>query len=179
MKPIRRIVTGHNAIGRSCIVEDEAIAQPYLSGGNPKHAFYELWETRGAPASNAEIVPTQRPFRLPPPTGGAIFRIVDLPPDRERDFGKLTEVFKSYGAEDALDQKARHGAFHKTQTLDYAVVLAGEVWALMDEGETRMEVGDVLIQRGTNHAWSNRSDDICRLLFVLMDAPRQEVEQEK
>ncbi|MBL8665443.1 MAG: cupin domain-containing protein, partial [Candidatus Odyssella sp.] len=58
----------------------------------------------------------------------------------------------------------------KTASVDYIVILSGEIWALMDEGEVLMKPGDVLIQRGTNHAWSNRSDKPCRFLAVLVDA---------
>ena len=65
---------------------------------------------------------------------------------------------------------ARHPAMHKTSTVDYALVVDGEIWALMDEGERLLRAGDCLIQRGTNHAWSNRSDRPCRVAFVLVSA---------
>ena len=58
---------------------------------------------------------------------------------------------------------------HTTESVDYAIVLHGEIYARMDEGETLLRTGDVLIQRGTNHAWANRSDDVCRVAFVLID----------
>jgi uncharacterized cupin superfamily protein len=61
---------------------------------------------------------------------------------------------------------------HKTQTVDYAIVLQGEIYAVMDEGETLMRAGDVLIQRGTNHAWANRSQQMARICFVLIDGRR-------
>jgi hypothetical protein len=64
----------------------------------------------------------------------------------------------------------RHPGFHKTSSVDYAIVLAGEIYALMDEGEVLLKQGDVLVQRGTNHAWSNRSDAPAYLAFVLIDA---------
>ena len=59
---------------------------------------------------------------------------------------------------------------HRTQTVDYAIVLSGEIWALMDSDETKMKAGDILVQRGTNHAWSNRSNKPCLVAFVLIDA---------
>jgi quercetin dioxygenase-like cupin family protein len=65
---------------------------------------------------------------------------------------------------------ARHPGMHKTNTLDYAVVLSGEIYAVMDEDEVLLNAGDCLIQRGTNHAWSNRTDQPCRIAFVLVDA---------
>ena len=64
----------------------------------------------------------------------------------------------------------RHPGFHKTDTIDYAIVLSGEIYALMDEGEVLLKAGDVLIQRGTNHAWSNRTEEPCCVAFVLIDA---------
>ena len=64
----------------------------------------------------------------------------------------------------------RHPGFHKTDSIDYAIVLSGEIWALMDEGEVLLKAGDVLIQRGTNHAWSNRTEQPCCVAFVLIDA---------
>ncbi len=64
----------------------------------------------------------------------------------------------------------RHAHMHRTRSIDYAIVLSGEIWAVMDEGETKMVAGDVLIQRGTNHAWANRSNAPCVVAFVLIDA---------
>jgi quercetin dioxygenase-like cupin family protein len=69
--------------------------------------------------------------------------------------------------------RARHPGFHQTDTVDYAIVLEGEVWAILDEAETLLKAGDVLIQRGTFHAWDNRSEAVCRVLFVLIDAERE------
>jgi quercetin dioxygenase-like cupin family protein len=77
----------------------------------------------------------------------------------------------SASARAAFDRGApRHPGFHKTSSVDYAIVLAGEIHALMDEGEVLLKQGDVLVQRGTNHAWSNRSDAPAYLAFVLIDA---------
>ena len=84
-------------------------------------------------------------------------------------------MFREIGGADAhaagkVNGDQRHFWFHKTETLDYAIVLEGEIWALVDVGECLLRAGDVLIQRGTNHAWSNRSDRPCRVAFVLLDA---------
>jgi naringenin degradation protein FdeH len=173
-KPIRRVVTGHNAEGLSVFVQDGAAPQVYRR--SPGSAVVtELWETRGTPADNrgnAEV--TDHPFRLAPPKTGSVFRIVEYPPDRER----LAALAQERAAGDdgsghisALDRGApRHPGFHKTHSVDYAIVLSGEIHALMDEGEVRLSAGDVLIQRGTNHAWSNRTDAPAYVAFVLIDA---------
>jgi mannose-6-phosphate isomerase-like protein (cupin superfamily) len=173
-KPIRRVVTGHNAAGKSVFVMDAAA--PHVYCRSPGSAVVtELWETRGAPADNrghAEV--TDHAFRLAPPKAGTVFRIIEYPPDKER----LAALARERAAGDdgsghiaALDRGSpRHPGFHKTHSVDYAIVLAGEIHALMDEGEVLLKAGDVLIQRGTNHAWSNRTDAPATLAFVLIDA---------
>jgi len=173
-KPIRRVVTGHDAAGKSVFVRDGAA--PHVYCRSPGSAVVtELWETRGAPADNhgqAEV--TDHPFRLAPPQTGTVFRIIEYPPDKER----LNALARERAAGDdgsghiaALDRGSpRHPGFHKTHSVDYAIVLSGEIYALMDEGEVLLKAGDVLIQRGTNHAWSNRTDAPATLAFVLIDA---------
>jgi quercetin dioxygenase-like cupin family protein len=109
---------------------------------------------------------------LEPPARGTIFRVVDFPPDKGMA-GKVDreKAFAAMGAEQAMDRSAaRHPAMHKTNSVDYALVLDGEIWALMDEGETLLKAGDCLVQRGTNHAWSNRTDTPCRVAFILVNA---------
>jgi quercetin dioxygenase-like cupin family protein len=173
-KPIRRVVTGHNAEGLSVFVQDGAAPQVYRR--SPGSAVVtDLWETRGAPADNrgnAEV--TDHPFRLAPPRTGSVFRIVEYPPDRERLAALAKERAEGddgSGHISALDRGApRHPGFHKTHSVDYAIVLSGEIYALMDEGEVLLAAGDVLIQRGTNHAWSNRTEAPAHVAFVLIDA---------
>jgi hypothetical protein len=171
-KPIRRVVTGHDASGRSVFVMDGA--PPHVHRRSPgSAAVTELWETRATPADNRgndEV--TDHPFRLPPPRHGSVFRIIDYPPDKERLAALAQERSAHPGDADArlYHGASRHPGFHKTSSVDYAIVLAGEIYAMMDEGEVLLRAGDVLIQRGTNHAWSNRSDAPARLAFVLIDA---------
>jgi naringenin degradation protein FdeH len=140
----RRIVTGHDASGRSVVLAD---------GPSPKTldvgtaAFHEIWVTDQTPAQIAatEPDPTDRPVRTPPPANGAVVRFTEMAP----------------GAESPM---------HRTETLDVGVVLEGETWLLLDDGsETRVGVGDAVVQRGTNHAWANRSDHPARMIFVLID----------
>ena len=80
-------------------------------------------------------------------------------------------AFAAMGADHAMDPEgSRHPGMHKTATVDYAIVLSGEIYALMDEGETLLQAGDCLVQRGTNHAWGNRSDAPCLVAFILVSA---------
>ncbi|MFT4267417.1 MAG: cupin domain-containing protein [Xenophilus sp.] len=167
----RRIVTGHDAQGRSVFLSDGPAPNVRQPEATPNLAMIDLWETDGSPASNAGSADAaDRPTRLSPPPGGSIFRILVLPPERERDFSGTPATFAQWGEGHVLSGQARHPAFHRTDTVDYAIVLEGEVWALMDEGEALMRPGDVLIQRGTHHAWSNRGDVPVRIAFVLIDA---------
>jgi hypothetical protein len=162
-KTFRRIVTGHNAQGKSIFVSDGPSPATFSRAGGTT-TISDYWVTHATPADNsgnAEGAP--KSFDLHPPHGGSVFRVIDLPPDKVR-----------YAAEGARPDHAvsgRHPGFHKTDTIDYAIVLEGEVWAMMDEGEDKlMTAGDVLVQRGTSHAWSNRSDRNCVIAFILIDA---------
>ena len=108
-------------------------------------------------------------MRTPPDhRGGSVIRITDVPPRSARAYG--AEDLRRRGCKTTSDRSARHPGFHATDTVDYAICLEGEVWAVLDEDETLMRAGDVLIQRGTYHAWSNRSDKIARMAFILIDA---------
>ena len=113
-------------------------------------------------------------FRLPPPKGGSVFRVVAYPPDALRfaAMDKANPAAEKASGMDAARDKSnpRHRGFHKTDTVDYAIVLSGEIVAMMDEGETTLKTGDVLIQRGTNHAWSNRTNETTYIAFILIDA---------
>lgn len=168
---VRRIVTAVNQAGRSYVLSDTEVALAELAAGEPARAG--LWTTDSAPASNegirdpvpdgviAQIAPAHR--------GGTVFRVVDFPPEgavQPRDPQDLA----SRGATTTADRSAKNPGFHATKTVDYAICLEGEIWAVLDEQEALMRAGDVLIQRGTYHAWSNRSDSVCRMAFILIDA---------
>jgi hypothetical protein len=172
--PIRRVVTGHNAAGKSVFVMD-GTAPHVFQRSTGSVVVTELWETRGAPADNrGNEDAIDRGFHLPPPKNGTVFRIIDYPPDKERLPALAAELARpddGSGRGHAADRgNPRHAGFHKTDSVDYAIVLSGEIYALMDEGEVLLKSGDVLIQRGTNHAWSNRTDKPCTVAFVLIDA---------
>ncbi|MEA2641313.1 MAG: hypothetical protein QOF51_2707 [Chloroflexota bacterium] len=167
---VRRIVTAVNDAGRSYILSDTELPPGEVAANEPFRVG--LWKTESAPASNVgtyDPVPDGQIGTIAPPhRGGTIIRITDMLPETtvRRDPAEL----RSRGARTTEDRSAKHPGFHATNTVDYAVCLEGEIWAIMDEGETLMHAGDVLIQRGTFHAWSNRSDQVCRMLFVLIDA---------
>jgi hypothetical protein len=166
---VRRIVTGVNAAGRSCIVSDTLFPAADMAPGQAVRVG--LWSTDRAPASNtsADPAPDGVIMRTPPDhRGGTVVRITDIVPDRQHAYD--AEELRRRRANTTPDRSARHPGFHATDTVDYAICLEGEIWAVLDEDQTLMRPGDVLIQRGTYHAWSNRSDRIARMLFVLIDA---------
>ncbi|MFC4127807.1 cupin domain-containing protein [Nocardia rhizosphaerae] len=145
MSDIRRIVTGHDKVGRAVFVADGK-ARPQLTRGVETT---NLWLHRGAPDNTSEYAdPVIAAVPLEPPDRGTVLRIVNFPPAE---------------TESAPD-------IHRTASLDYAYIIEGEIYAVMDDDSTLMHAGDVLIQRGTNHGWVNRSDRACRVLFALLDA---------
>jgi quercetin dioxygenase-like cupin family protein len=172
IKPIRRVVTGHDARGRSVIVSDGPSPHVLTIPGRNDFALTNLWVTDRAPASNAGNADSAAcPVVLEPPKNGAIFRVVEFPPDQAPGGFDRKAAFAAMGAHRAMDPDAsRHPGMHKTDTVDFALVLSGEIWALMDEGETLLRAGDTLVQRGTNPAWSNRSTQPCLVAFILVSA---------
>jgi len=140
----RRIVTGHDASGKSVVLSDGPTPKTLDIGSA---AFHEMWITDRTPVpiAAAEPEPTDRPVRTPPPAGGVLVRFTEMAP----------------GAQAPM---------HRTETVDVGVVLEGETWLLLDDGsETRMGPGDAVVQRGTNHSWANRSDGPVRMVFVQID----------
>src|SRR5262245_4493094 len=172
LKKIRRVVTGHDARGKSVIVSDGPSPHVLTIPGRTDFGLTNLWVTDGSPASNDRNADAAaRPVVLEPPLGGSIFRVVEFPPDKATAGFDRKAAVASMGADHAMDPDAsRHPGMHKTATVDYAIVLSGEIWALMDEGETLLRAGDCLVQCGTNHAWSNRSDQACLVAFILVSA---------
>ncbi|WP_312302625.1 cupin domain-containing protein [Chryseobacterium sp.] len=152
----RRIVTGIRA-GKSAIVEDQQVENAVEHF--PGLIISDIWNTQTMPANlefETRIPNTGFPQT---PKNGTYFRYVVIPPD------------KDLGIE--LKKGEPHPMMHQTPTLDYIIILSGELYLIMEEGETLLKPGDIVIQRGTNHAWSNRSDKPCIQLAVLIDANDQ------
>lgn len=173
----RRIVTGHDADGRAVILSDAPPPRVHQVGGPGGPTFVEVWNTRGMPVAidRQSGEPAEVGLVLAPPTGGTRLRVIDFPPEGEA-IRRLTEAeaaakFQEMGGADAARSGAGapHPLMHRTQTLDYGIVLEGELTLVLDRGETTVRAGDVIIQRGTNHAWANRSHTVCRVAFVLID----------
>jgi mannose-6-phosphate isomerase-like protein (cupin superfamily) len=172
---IRRIVTGHNATGRSIVLADGPSARAMILPGTDNFGVTDLWKTFRTPAdASGNGDAAQGPISLAPPRAGSVFRVVEFPPDqdyvgkwrRDTAFGSMGES----GSTAIVAGSTRHEGMHRTASVDYAIVIKGKIWAVLDTGEVEMGPGDTLIQRGTNHSWSNRSDEPCLMAFVLIDA---------
>jgi mannose-6-phosphate isomerase-like protein (cupin superfamily) len=174
---VRRIVTGHDAAGNAVIQSDDSPPRVYtlsLDGAT----FYEIWNTRETPALIERIgqEPNEPALTLAPPRHGTRIRIVDVPA-----MTKAMQLLDDHSARDHFAQlnavhasthhaaNSRHPMMHKTETVDYGIVLDGEITLLVDSGEVSLRAGDIVVQRGTNHAWSNQSGKSCRIAFVLID----------
>lgn len=169
-RAVRRIVTGVDENGRSIILMD-GLAENVTQADHSPLVAHVLWATGESAAPGFDPAPRDHPFDFHS-KNGSILRIVDFPPDDSYDQAKTKKFLDEHNVRDK--GTPRHFWFHKTQSLDYAIVLEGEIFAMVDEDETLMTQGDVLIQRATNHSWSNRSKKNCRMAFVLIDAEEGE-----
>ncbi len=169
---VRRVVTGHDKSGKSKFLMDGHAPNVKEMASMPGLALTDLWETLDAPADNSGAADAaRRPVKLEPPTKGSILRIVEFPPDSAwRDNVDAKKAFDSIGAGHAKDHANADPMMHTTATVDYIIVLKGEIYAIMDTEETLLKTGDILIQRGTNHSWSVRGTEPCIVAAILIGA---------
>jgi len=165
MKPVRRVVTGHRD-GKAVVLYDSAAPNQKLRQASGLVSTL-VWATDETPADiSGSADRAAREIGVPPPPGGSIFRVVDFPPEKAPRSREA--ILAEMGVGD--HGGARHPGMHRTRSVDYAIVLEGEIDMLLDEGEVHLQAGDVLVQQGTNHAWVNRGAAACRIAFVLIDA---------
>ncbi len=172
-KPLRRIITGHDVQGRAIIASDGQPERVESMGPNGPW-LHEIWSTLDTPAPIDRLSgePPEPGIILAPPHRGTRIRVCDFAPETAEasalDSKTALEHFAKIGGADAFTG-GRHAMMHRTETIDYGIVLEGEITLIVDEGETVVRAGDVVVQRGTNHAWANRSDANCRMAFILID----------
>ncbi len=167
---IRRVVTGHDDSGSSVVLVD-GVATTVKELGTTQIIATDLWETSTMPVSNQGSSDTAaRPVMLEPPPNGSIFRFVEFPPDEVwNSSADIAAAFESIGGIDTYVPNSRPMA-HRSNTIDYVIILKGEITCVLDKGEAHLKAGDVLIQRGTNHSWSVRGKEPCLLFVVLLSA---------
>ena len=162
VKAARRIVCLDREAGKSCLVSDGPSPDVRLDPARPGYACQRMWVTDGTPAKIV-FETLHLPHTIEPPTNGSVLNVVTFPPD-ETWKGKVgaREVqafFKSMGspAASTYSPLAPHPYIQKTRTLEFGIVLEGEIVLVLDTQEVKVKKGDFVVQRGTNHAWSNRS----------------------
>ena len=168
----RRIVTGHDQDGKAIVIVDGTAPNVGYRQASGVYSTL-LWVTDQTPADNSgHGDAADRVVATTPPPGGTILRIVDFPPPSETPAATSNEaVLKELGIGHSSGAAASRSPFmHRTRSIDYAIVLDGEISMLLDDSEVDLKAGDVLVQRGTNHARINRSNRWCRIAFVLIDA---------
>jgi mannose-6-phosphate isomerase-like protein (cupin superfamily) len=171
--PIRRVVTGKDATGKAVIMID-GDAPNVRERKESGVANTLLWVTDSTPAvvtQNTDAA--KRTIGVHPPPNGTVFRVVEFAPEKEvrTDYESRLRLMREMGLtpEGPAREHPRDAGMHRTRTVDYAVILSGEIDMLLDDSEVHLKAGDVVIQQGTNHAWVNRGDQPCRIAFVLVD----------
>jgi len=176
VKPVRRIVCIDNKDGRSEAIFDAPSPDVRIDPARPGFASTRIWITDATPAQIKGIRETLHlPHTLEPPPHGSVCRIVTFPPDsvfRGKVGAREVEAyFRAMGSPQAstYSKEAPHPYMQKTRTLDFCLVLEGEITLVLDTEEVALKGGDTVIQRGTNHAWSNRSDAPCVIAISSHD----------
>lgn len=148
----RRVVTGHTPEGVSVVLSDGPVPVSRHLPEDGVH-FHEIWNTEGAPARITAVEadePTERTLAVPPPVRGTKIRINEFAPG-------------------FLDERGLQSPVHRTASVDYGIVVEGEITLVLDDSEVTLKAGDVVVQRGTDHAWANRGDVVAKVVFVLVD----------
>lgn len=172
---IHRVVTGHDERGHAVILIDDITPNAFSSPTIPGFGAAVPWTSRAVVdhISDVDPVPEGSPIPGFPRTGETVFRIAEFPPDASYPHDAQERIFDEIDGRAEAEDGAKHSGgkhfwFHRTDSLDYAIVLEGEITLLVDDGEATLRAGDVAIQRATSHAWSNRTDSIARVAFVLI-----------
>jgi mannose-6-phosphate isomerase-like protein (cupin superfamily) len=172
---VRRVVTGHDETGKAIVLLDSTSPHRVVRAqtGTVNNLMWIAGSTPAEMSGSADRAAGKA--GVAPPKHGSVFRIVDFPPTTDAEIAKfdpqwLSKQIPHEGHQSAKYREASHPFMHRTCSLDYAVVLAGEIDMKLDDSEIHLKAGDVLVQQGTNHAWINRSGAVCRVAFILIDA---------
>jgi uncharacterized cupin superfamily protein len=175
VKPQRRIVTIDREAGKSSLVADGPSPDVRTDPARPGFALQRMWVVDGAPAKIV-FETLHLPHTLQPPAGGSVLNVMTFPPDaawqKKVGAAEVAAWFKSIGAPGAstYSPKAPHAYMQKTRTLDFCFVMEGEIVLVLDTQEVPLKAGEIVVQRGTNHGWSNRSDRPAVMVIASHDA---------
>jgi quercetin dioxygenase-like cupin family protein len=169
-QPTRRVVTGHDDQGRAVVLIDGPAPNVKVRTSSGLISTL-LWVSDETPADiSGQTDRAERTIGVAPPSNGSILRVVDFPPVTAGATGvDHAQVLREMGLSQE-DAARRHAFTHRTRSLDYAIVLTGEIDMLLDDSQVHLKAGDALVQQGTNHAWVNNGTQACRIAFVLIDA---------
>lgn len=176
-KQVRRVVTGHDKDGKAIVISDGPAPFVHVNPTDPEWYSTDIWRTQETPARivAAAPEPTLGPRRQLPQKRGTVLRINNFSPEPEAVRQMTPEdsrrAFAALGNEKAATygKGGRHPLMHRTETIDYAIVLSGEITMVLDEEDVELKAGDIVVQCGTSHAWSNRSGAPCVVAFILID----------
>jgi len=171
---IRRVVTGKDATGKAVAIIDGAAPNVVVSKERGTISTL-LWVTDSTPppvSGNQDAA--NRKIGVPPPPNGTIFRVIEFAPEKDitSTYEERLKVMREMGLgpEGPTRDHPRDAGMHRTRSIDYVLILSGEIDMLMDDSEVHLKQGDVLVQRATNHAWVNRGDKPCKVAFILIDS---------
>ncbi len=172
----RRVLTAIDAEGQSYVAADGPSPADFVLPGTTYRSS-NIWRTHAAPGAIEAPDDIVDHRGVLPPTHGTVLRVIDFPPIGDATPDQRAAMVKAvfaalYPDADHHEGSTRSASMHTTDTIDYAIVLEGEIVAVLDRDETLLRAGDILIQRGTAHGWENRSNRIARIAFVLIDAVR-------
>ena len=170
---MRRIITGHNEEGKSVVSIE---GPPARSLGEEVGGLYEIWNTDGKGFDTKSLEDrADIDVVLSPSKGGTKIRYFQINPipegiPQEEIEAATAEAFKKIGAAHHRVDTSRNAAMHETDTIDYIILLKGDVTLILDEEEVKLKPHDVVVQRGTNHAWVNNGTEPALLIAVLIDS---------
>ena len=170
-KKCRRIITGLDDKGESIIISDDTVQNKMEKNSRPGVSLNNIWRTSEFPIEIVgDINKVDDEFVMFPGLNETICRISSFEPDKlfsDKAYDSKT-YFSELDAENTIVETKKHPFMHKSNTVDYAIILEGEITLLLDNEEVLLRQGDIVIQRGTNHAWVNNSDKLCGVCFILM-----------
>jgi mannose-6-phosphate isomerase-like protein (cupin superfamily) len=166
---IRRVVTGLDEGNHAVVLFDSRIP---LKQDSQVISSTNFWITDSTPPNLSKQDTANRPIGVSPPDNGTKFRLVEFAPLDPATEAKLPPEMIMKGVNHPPEKgiPVKHPMMHRTRTLDYAVILSGEIDMMLDDTSVHLKEGDVIVQQATNHGWVNHSAQPCRILFVLMDS---------
>jgi mannose-6-phosphate isomerase-like protein (cupin superfamily) len=168
---IHRVVTTLDANNRSTTLVDQVETLTVSKSGN---AGATLWITNSAPAGfSFDKDAALKEIGINPPDNGTVFRVVEIAPLDAATEAKLPKNLMMNIVGDhapARGVPVSHPLMHRTRTVDYAIIMSGEIDMMLDDKTVHLKAGDVVVQQATNHAWINHGKEPCRIMFVLMDS---------